>query len=153
MTSMAADDTVAIVEVTKIELGASASDGETLSKIKRVVITKIPQRHQPRTAMGTVNPIGWQKPHKHVTFEIHTQSDVYSAIYHNGSGNVAYDSFTADNPALPYCKFTLKDAAGTSWTCSLTGAIVDGVAHNINDGEDILTVVYISAYSMGALTK
>jgi len=78
---------------------------------------------------------------------------VYEAIYHNGSGNVAYDSYTADNPEIPYFKFFLKDENGAEWTVSLTGAIIDAVLDGISDGEDMLTVIMVSAKSRTPLTK
>lgn len=143
-----------IKEVVSVVLGAAAgATSETLTNVKRVVFGKVPTRHNPQTVMGTVNPTGWNKPHKYVIFEIHCLGDVYHAIYHNGSGNVAYDSLSADNPTLPYCVFNLKDENGTAWTVTLTGAIVDGVQEQVNDGEDLLTIIYISAKSMTPLIK
>jgi hypothetical protein len=142
-----------IKEVVSVELGAAENDCEILDTVKRVVYGKVPTRHSPQTVMGTVNPTGWNKPHKYIIIEIHCLGEVYEAIYHNGSGNVAYDSFTTDNPALPFCRFNLKDENGAAWTVELTGAIVDGVQESVNDGEDMLSVIYVSAKSMTPLTK
>jgi hypothetical protein len=144
---------VRIVSVTKIELGASGSDKETLTNIKRVIPDRYPRRHTGQTVMNTVNPVSWLKPHKYPLFDIHCLGEVYEAIYHNGSGNVAYDSYTADNPEIPYFKFFLKDENGAEWTVSLTGAIIDAVLDGISDGEDMLTVILVSAKSRTPLTK
>lgn len=144
---------VVIKEVTKVELGASSNDKETLQNVKRVVYGKVPTRHTPQTVMGTVNPIGWNKPHKYCIFELHCLGDIYDAIYKNGGEEVAYDSFTGDNPSLPFCKFFLKDENGSIWTTTLTGAIVDGVQEGVNDGEDMISIIYISAKSMTPLTQ
>lgn len=145
---------VRIVKVTKIELGAATgATSETLSNVKRVVWGKVPTRHTPLTVMATVVPVGWNRPHKYVILEFHCLGEIYHAVYHNGTGNVAYDSFTADNPALPYCKIFLADENSAEWTVTLTGAIIDGVNEGMNDGEDMVSIIYVSAYSMGPMVK
>lgn len=144
---------VNIVAVTKIEIGASAADHEDLTNVKRVIPDRQPRRHIPQTVMGTVNPASWNRPHKWVTFDIHCLGEVYEALYHNGSGNVAYDSYTGDNPEIPYLKFFLKDDTGAEWTVTATGGIIDAVIDGISDGEDMLTVILVSAKERTPLTK
>lgn len=137
-----------LVHVTKIELGASSGSKETITEVKRVGIGAVPSRHQPRTTLNAVSPVGWRKPHKYLIFEFHclNAAEVYEAIYHNGSGPVAYDVPDGDNPDLPYCKIFYTDNQGAGWTRTLTGAIIDGVDDAINDGEDLLAVIRVSAY-------
>ena len=135
-----------LVHVTKIELGAAVGSHVDITKVKRVGIGAVPTRHQPRTTLNTVSPVGWKKPHKYLTFEFHCLSalEVNNAIYLQA---VAYDDPDGDNPSLPYCKIFYTDENGAEWTRTLTGAIVDGVDDSISDGEDLLSIIRVSAYT------
>jgi hypothetical protein len=143
---------VKIKKVTKIELGASSVDKETLENIVGVDYRPIHPDHTPQTVMSTVNPTGWNKPHKWLKFTIQCLGNVYHPIFHNGSGNVAYYSYTTDNPALPYLEFFLEDENGGVWTVTVTGAIVNRVYDALADDRTPLTIIEILAYSMTPLT-
>jgi len=129
-----------------LKIGESANDKETVSNLKRIYWKGLPERHDPQTVMNTVPPIGWHRPHKREVGFFDVLSEVYHALFHNGSTNKAYVVPNGDNIAAPYFVVETKDASNATWTDTFTGVIIDSKEYPVNDGEDVVTRVYFSAY-------
>jgi len=122
------------------KLGASAGDKEDVTNAKRCVYRWQPSSYTPQTVMNTVNPIGFNRPHKFLIGELQVLSEAYHAFYHNGTGNVAYIKPDGDNVEIPYFVVTNKDANGDTWTYTFTGVVPVDEAFEAEDGRDVILV-------------
>jgi len=111
--------------------------GVTVTSIKRVIWDQTPTRHTPQTVLNTVNPIGWYRPHKWIIAEIHVLGEAHTAI-------AACHSFTADN-SVGSIVVTGVDQNGANHVATYSNAIIDGVTENVNDGEDLITIIRFSS--------
>jgi len=128
-----------------VKMGESDADFETIQNLKRIYWKRLPERHTPQTVMGTVNPIGWNRPHKYVVGFMDLLSEAYDALYHNGTGDKAYVVENGDNIEIPYFEAFTIDQSDHTWKDTFTGLIIDSIEEPTNDGEDKLIRVYFSA--------
>jgi hypothetical protein len=130
-----------------VKMGAASNNYETISNLKRVYWKRLPERHTPQTVMNTVNPVGWNKPHKYVVGFMDLLSEAYNAFYYNGSGHVAYVVEDGDNVEVPYFVVETKsdEATPKTWIDTLTGVIIDSIEEPVIDGDDKVIRVYFSA--------
>ncbi len=138
---------VVVKGTTIVKMGEAVGNCETISNLKRIYWKRMPERHTPQTVMNTINPIGWNKPHKYVVGFMDLLSEAYQAFYHNGSGNKAYVIEDGDNIEVPFFRAETKtdEATPRTWTDEFTGVIIDSIEEPINDGEDKVMRVYFSA--------
>lgn len=78
----------------------------------------------PETVMNTKIPVGWHQSHKHIEGVIYI-NDIDQATKCFREQGVDYMPDDADHVVIPYFVASVKDSAGTLWTYTFTGAIME----------------------------